>query len=293
MHAGRRAFFSAAFILGTMICSGFYRSDGMTRYICLCLIFFAGTTSLSADVELPEVDTVTDKTFDRDVLQKSTPSIVVFTASWCGDCRLVTSALRGIAASIRNGSVLQVNADVSPRLSSQHKVTKLPTVMIFRKGLPTEKKVGVMTGEELTVWLSKELAQGQLCTLALINSCTRSYCGPDLDDRKLKDSLKVIDEMLTRFQLATAEFSTALFEYRKVCRLPKFPPSVFFSLQDKFETAQDLETKIKTEDGFRAIADKAANKDAGCARNINQLVKSRLDEYELYLKELQNTVCSR
>lgn len=78
---------------------------------------------------------VNELTFRQEVLGSATPVLVNFWAPWCGVCRLVNPMLAEIQSEW-NGQIklVSVNADENLRLASVHKLTTLPTVMLFEQG---------------------------------------------------------------------------------------------------------------------------------------------------------------
>jgi thioredoxin 1 len=79
--------------------------------------------------------TITQAAFRQEVLESPTPVLVSFWAPWCGLCRLVNPMLSELQSNWE-GQVhaVSINADESLKLVSTHKLTTLPTVMLFNQG---------------------------------------------------------------------------------------------------------------------------------------------------------------
>ena len=57
---------------------------------------------------------VTDESFEKDVLQSSTPVLVDFWAEWCGPCKQIAPALDQISEELA-GEVLAASEETWPR----------------------------------------------------------------------------------------------------------------------------------------------------------------------------------
>ena len=85
---------------------------------------------------------VTDGTFEREVLQSPKPVVVDFWAPWCGPCTAIEPALDEIAAAAKNVEFVKLDIDENPRTADTYGVLSLPTVMLFAGGEPRETVYG-------------------------------------------------------------------------------------------------------------------------------------------------------
>lgn len=70
----------------------------------------------------------------------------MFTAPWCGACRMIKPTMEKCAAANADTvKFLLADADKSPELAREFGVTKLPTAFLFKNGTMTETLCG--TGE--------------------------------------------------------------------------------------------------------------------------------------------------
>ena len=100
--------------------------------------------------------TVTDDTFERDVLQASQPVLVDFWAEWCGPCKQIAPALEQIAQELAGQvTVAKVNIEDSPTTPSRYGVRGIPTMMLFRGGQMASMKVGAMPKQKILEWLAE------------------------------------------------------------------------------------------------------------------------------------------
>jgi thioredoxin 1 len=89
--------------------------------------------------------TVTDASFDQDVLQSDVPVLVDFWAPWCAPCRMVSPAVEEVASDFSGKiKVGKVNTDENPNRASSLGIRGIPTLIIFKGGKEEDRIVGAV-----------------------------------------------------------------------------------------------------------------------------------------------------
>ncbi len=98
---------------------------------------------------------LTYNNFDEEVMQSDKPVLVDFWATWCGPCRMLAPFIKQIAEENPDIKVCKVNVDEEPQLAQQFNVTGIPTVLVIKNGMVTEKSVGFVPKQKLLELVNK------------------------------------------------------------------------------------------------------------------------------------------
>jgi thioredoxin 1 len=94
--------------------------------------------------------TVTDETFDADVLRSPRPVIVDCWAQWCPPCHQIAPVLDAIAAE-RAGQVdvVKLNVDENPLTARRYGILQVPTLSLFSGGEIVKQVIGARSKSAL------------------------------------------------------------------------------------------------------------------------------------------------
>ncbi|MEE9243944.1 MAG: thioredoxin family protein [Mycobacterium sp.] len=108
---------------------------------------------LKAAAEVPSVDT------SELGLSDTGPTIVHFSAPWCGPCATVRGVVDQVCADLPTVSHLEVDMDANPDAARKLSVLSLPTTFVFdADGRQQYRSSGVPTDDELRSALEPLLA---------------------------------------------------------------------------------------------------------------------------------------
>jgi thioredoxin 1 len=101
---------------------------------------------------------VSDGSFDSDVLKAPGPVLVDFWAEWCGPCKMISPALEEIARDLDGKvTIAKINIDHNPMTPSKYGVRGIPTLMLFKGGQVAATKVGALPKGALAQWVESNL----------------------------------------------------------------------------------------------------------------------------------------
>ena len=102
---------------------------------------------------------VTDDTFDADVLKAEVPVLVDFWADWCAPCKMIAPIVEDLAEEY-DGRVkfAKLDVDSNPRTAMSYGVRGIPTLLVFKDGVPVNQVVGAVPKSVLKGKLEESLA---------------------------------------------------------------------------------------------------------------------------------------
>lgn len=102
--------------------------------------------------------TISDASFETDVLKSSTPILIDFWAEWCGPCKMIAPILDEVAPSyIDKIKIGKINVDENTGIPAKYGVRGIPTLILFKNGQVEATKVGALTKSQLTAFLDAHI----------------------------------------------------------------------------------------------------------------------------------------
>ncbi|MFT4530040.1 MAG: thioredoxin 1 [Gammaproteobacteria bacterium] len=102
--------------------------------------------------------TVTDDSFDADVLGSDLPVLVDFWAEWCGPCKMIAPVLEEIAEEYAGKlKIAKLNIDQNEATAPKFGIRSIPTLILFKNGAAEATKIGAMSKSELVAFIEQAI----------------------------------------------------------------------------------------------------------------------------------------
>ena len=101
---------------------------------------------------------VTDNSFENDVIKSSKPIVVDFWAEWCGPCKQIGPALEEISDEMSEQvTIAKHNIDQEPNTPTKYGIRGIPTMLLFKNGELKATKVGASTKSNILTWIKENI----------------------------------------------------------------------------------------------------------------------------------------
>lgn len=98
---------------------------------------------------------------DTDFKEKTSKgfALIDFWAEWCGPCKQLMPIVEEVASELENKiAVFKMNIDDNPNTPTEFGIRSIPTLIIFKDGVPISTKVGSMPKSAMIEWINSEIA---------------------------------------------------------------------------------------------------------------------------------------
>jgi len=101
---------------------------------------------------------LSDASFEKDVLQSEVPVLVDYWAEWCGPCKTIAPLLEEVASEYEGRvKVAKLNIDDNTTTPRKYGVRGIPTLMLFKDGAVEATKVGALSKSQLSAFLDQNI----------------------------------------------------------------------------------------------------------------------------------------
>ncbi|NQE51327.1 thioredoxin [Herbaspirillum rubrisubalbicans] len=102
--------------------------------------------------------TVTDASFEAEVLQSSQAVLVDFWAPWCMPCKMLAPLLADLADEFSDTlRIAKINADENQQSMEKYGVRGLPSMLLFIGGVERARLIGMQSKTRLVAFIEDQL----------------------------------------------------------------------------------------------------------------------------------------
>lgn len=105
------------------------------------------------------IKTITEATFETEVIKSARPVLVDLWAPWCGPCIAIEPAMKELSTEFEGKvDIAKLNVDENPNLAQSLDVMSIPTLMLFKDGKPVERIIGLTAKDKLAGVMNAAIA---------------------------------------------------------------------------------------------------------------------------------------
>lgn len=108
---------------------------------------------------MSQISSVTDASFETEVVRNPRPTVVLFHATWSGPARMISTITAELAPHFAASlNFAAINVDQNPQTTASYGISTLPTFLVLHAGLVTDRLPGPVSRTNLQSFLENAQA---------------------------------------------------------------------------------------------------------------------------------------
>ena len=99
------------------------------------------------------IQTITQDTYEQEVMKAEGTVLVDFYADWCGPCKMQGPIVEQLSNERTDVKFCKLNVDEAPAIAMELGISSIPTIMVVKNGEITYKQPGLMQKAQLEALL--------------------------------------------------------------------------------------------------------------------------------------------
>lgn len=96
----------------------------------------------------------------KEAIQSAQPVLVDFYATWCGPCQRMHPILEEVKNRVGDKArILKIDVDQNQQVAAEYKVSTIPTLILFKNGMPIWREIGVQSASSLVSKIESAISE--------------------------------------------------------------------------------------------------------------------------------------